>query len=463
MQLRQLPISLALVVLSTVANAVPIQPDITAAAVPTEEEENVVWVTETYWPCEAPAATGSIALAAVTGAKAVSRGTAQKKADYDTVPVDGSDNSETVPQEAVPSPAVEEVATESPTTVDAEATTPAAIPTPDSESVISPSDSESIASPAVTDPVIDQPSEILVYTLVHSTTSSADPISTPSTKLDAEFTVISFHTPSPIPDATPKSPLAYNANTTITTPPPVPTMPIILPIYASSNGTSGNNTCTDLGEPDEYSPEEESSYWATATEPSFYYSDYTVLVTVKSTSMVTVSAATTEAKIMAAGTTITTSTTSPDSSSDSASTSSSGSGPILPFNSTKTYTIAGVSRAAITDSDPVASETMFPSSEVTTTIVTVPSTTSITTPTAASDPSEETLSGTIITYVDETTTTTLGSSTTTITETISATNAASTDEGYDTTTTTTDIITSTIIVEETANAKVRRRMLVTRS
>jgi hypothetical protein len=452
MQLRQPgSLSIALAVLSAVVHAVPIQSDnFVAAVVP---EENVVWVTETVWPCEAPLATGSIALAAVTGVNSVSRGTAQKKADYDTVPVDGSDNSEAVQQEAVSSSSEQ---TQSPI-VDIEATIPATTLTPDSESTLLPQ----VIDPSTPSDI----SEILVYTLVHSTTSSADPLSAPSTKLDVEFTVISFHTPSPIPDPTSKSPIVYNANTTITTPPPVPTMPIILPTYVSSNSTAGNNTCTELGEPEEYSPEEERAYWATATEPSFYYSDYTVLVTVKSTSMVTVSG-TAQGEVVATSTTVTTTTASSDFSTDSTATfassssTSSGSGPILPFNSSKTYTIAGVSRAAITDPDLTTSETI--SSSEPTTIVRVTSTTPVPIPTVM-DPSEQTISGTIIIYVDETTTTTLGSSTTTITETVAALVTASSEEEYDTTTTTTDIITSTIIVEETANAKVRRRMLVTRS
>jgi len=436
--IRQLPLSLAFVVLSTVVNAVPIQsdPTVTIAAV-SMEEDNVVWVTETYWPCEAPASrrTADVALATATGVKSVSRGTVQKKADYDTVPVDGSDNSEAVPQEEAASSVVDV----------------AAQTTEDTQQAITPTtvDPESIGSPTVTEtPADSSSSEILVYTLVHSSTSSADPISS-ETKLDAEFTVISFHTPSPV--ATTKSPAAYNANTTITTP-PVPTMPIILlPTYASSNGTDGSNkTCTDLGEPDEYTPEEESAYWATATEPSFYYSDYTVMVTLKSTSMVTVSN-TAAADAVETSTTVTTTTTS--SAADTASS-------IMPFaNSTKTYTLAGVSRAAVTgNSDPSTSETIITSH---------PATTPMATPTAAVDSAaEETISGTIMTYVDETTTTTLASSTTTITETVSATDVTSSaDTGdYDTTTTTTDIITSTIIVEETAAAKkLRRGILVTRS
>jgi len=439
MQLRQLPLSLAFVVLSTVVNAVPIQSETTPAAVtaPTEEEI-VVWVTETYWPCgppPPPPTTASIVLAAVTtGANSVSRGTAQKKADYDTIPVDGGDNSESVQQD--PASTVE-VATQ-----DTTPTTTAADP-------------QSIVPPEVTEPPTE--TEIPVYTLVHSTTSSADPVPFPETKLDAQFTVISFHTPSPV--ATTKSPAAYNANATTTTTTPLgPTMPIILPTYTTSNGTDASNaTCTDLGEPDEYTPEEESSYWATATEPSFYYSDYTVMITVKSTSMVTVSN-TAVAEAVATSTTVTTTTTSSASVDDSAST-------IMPFaNSTRTYSIAGVSRAAVTDSDPATSEitmTLEPSTTLET--ITTTTTTPMATPATTADPSEETISGTTITYVDETTTTTLGSSTTTTTETVSPTDVAASNTGYDTTTTTTDIITSTIIVEETANAKIRRRILVTRS
>jgi len=452
MQLLQtLPISLVFIVLSTVVNGVPIQSGIASA-----DDDSVVWVTETVWPCKAATST-SLAVAS-DSSYSVSRGTNQKKADYETVPVDGSDNTEAVPQEATPSDAASSDTTNAATSEIS--TELAAVAT-------APIDPTTDVSPLLTS------SEILVYTAVNDD-SAATISSSSETTIAAEMTSLpvsampQYSAPSADPVLATKTPVAYAANTTYTT--PHPTMPLILPTFAvPNNGT--NTTCTALPEPDEYTPEEESAYWLTATEPSVIYSDYTVMVTMKSTSIVTISD---PATVDPAVTTTTTSVSNPNPaivfstaalySNTTATTSG------IAENQALTYTLDAVAKHAATQTSnssatAIVTSSADPSSAVTETEAAVFTSPVLDSPTPTSaDPSMETISGTVITYVDVTTTISSGNSTTTILETVTPTPSGSSDVEFDTTTTTTQWVTSTIIVDAsaTANAKVRRRILVTR-
>jgi hypothetical protein len=450
--LRQLPLSLAFVVLSSVVNAVPIQSEDPAVA-----DDSVVWVTETVWPCEAPAATGLV-LATDTAVNTVGRGTSQRKQDYDTVPVDGGDNSE-----AVPAVASANTAVDAQTTVDAQSAYPITSADAVSTDIL----------PSETTPETTLP-EVLVYTAVGPATT-IDPSSTIDTKLDAQFTTadsdtisaMTSSTSAPVPVLATKSPAALLVNTTSSS--LLPTMPIILPTFTPSSNMTNTTCVTDLPDSDDdYTPEEESAYWATATEPSISYSDYTIMVTMKSTSVVTVQATQAADSIAV---TVTTSTTTTNSMSVSSETGVSSMVPIPYSNSSSSstikadvsYTLDAVTKLAVATA---SSNTAQDAAETTLsdpTTSAVPVMLSTPTTTAAADPAEETVSGTIITYVDETTTVSSDSSITTVTETVIPTDAAATDGGYDTTTTTTVATTSTIIVEETANAKIRRRILVTRA
>ena len=461
--LRSLPLSLVFVVLSTVVNAVPIQSE-----TPETEDDSIVWVTETVWPCGGPSAT-NLAVASDTTYSAT-RGASQKNADYDTVPVDGSENTESVAQEAVSSSSTE---TGDPTVV--------AVPETSAE-----------LAPVATDPAesttgfttpTTTSSETLIYTAVND-----DPIETASsaseTVVDAELTSASAATmtsSSTIPVdpvlTTTKAPVAYAVNTTSTA--PGPTMPLVLPTFIMPvNGT--NTSCTALPEDDDYTPEEESAYWATATEPSIIYSDYTVMVTMKSTSIITIS---TTADIDPVTTAVAASVTT--TSSQTTLSNAIAATAIRYINATTasseddspTYTLDSVGKQAVTASaDPVATTvaaaTNNPSltTETMTTSTTTP-TLDVTSMTDSSEPALQTVSGTVITYVDVTTTIDSDSATTTVLETVTTTPTNSTvdssnssDIMYDTTTTTTTWVTSTITVEETAtaNARIRRRILVTR-
>jgi trimeric autotransporter adhesin len=447
--LQQLQLSLAFVILSTVVYAVPIQTaEDTAVA-----DDSIVWVTETVWPCEAPLATGLV-LATDTAMNTVGRGTAQRKQDYDTVPVDGGDNSEAVPAEASPNTVIE-----TPTPVDAQT----AAPITAGETV----STDTISTETALETTLV---EIPVYTAVGPETT-VDSSTTMERNLDTQFTIADSDTTSamtsstsaPVPVLTTKSPAVFLANSTSTS---LPTMPIILPTFTPSNMT--NTTCTTgLPEADEYTPEEESAYWATATEPSISYSDYTVMVTVKSTSVMTVQATQTADAIAA---TVTTSTTTTNSLSISSETGVSSMMPLPYSNSSSpsttnvdvTYTLDALSKVAEATASSNASR------DTAATILSDPTSSAVpvmlsTPTTAAADAPLETVSGTVITYVDETTTVSSDSSITTVYETVLPTDVVSTDTGYDTTTTTTVATTSTIIVEETANAKIRRRILVTRA
>ena len=438
--LRVLPASLIFVLLSTVVSAVPIQSDSVSA-----EDDSVVWVTETVWPCEGPSSTSS-ALAAESTYSAF-RSASQKNADYETVPVDGSNNADAVAQES-PSDV---------SSVGSSYIELAAVATSMADSITD------TASSTMTS------SEILVYTAVNEdtatttseTTLAADDASSSTTTTDpATSSTISIDLP-----VTTTATGDYAANITYTT--PRPTIPFILPTFAvSNNGTNTTCTTTDDGN-DDYTEAEESSYWATATEVSIIYSDYTVMVTMKSTSVVTIFDTATAGPVATTTTSVTTTDPVLTVSATPVARYSNMTTASTPSNDdTLTYTLGSTEKQSVTSQslDPSSAMTAATSTDSFTPIIT----TSIDSSTApASDPSIETVSGTVITYVDVTTTIASGSSTTTITDTVSQTPSYSSDDGYETTTTTTQWVTRTIIVDETGTAvaarKLRRRILVTRS
>jgi hypothetical protein len=439
--LRTLPVSLFFVVLSTVVSAVPIQSDSTSP-----EDDSVVWVTETVWPC-APATSTSLAVATPN-----SYSVNQKSADYDTVPVDGSDNADTVSQE------ISSSATESTETID-----PPIAATSAELAVVA------IETPtSTTETSISTPStslEVLVYTAVNE-----DPPETVTSPISSADRIDSF-TFSSDPPSTTASPEVQAVAIT-----PQPTMPLILPtILPYNNGI--NSTCTATDNADEYTPEEESAYWATATEPSIIYSDYTVMFTMTSTSVITISDSATADPV--ATTTTTTSVTG----TDPPAVATTPAALLYANNMTTatstddtplTYTLDSDATQAVSDdsSDPPSTTMAAATSTETAAVAAATSATALTTSSmdldtmTTADPSIETVSGTVITYLDVTTTVTSQSSTTT-TDTVTTTPTNTSNyRRYDTTTTTTEWVTSTIIVEESATTnarKRRRRILVTRA
>src|SRR5277367_3067339 len=143
MQLRRLPLSLALMVWSTVVNAVPI------GMTTDGPEPTAIWVTETVWPCEPSS------LAAVRGTRVEN----MRKADYDTVPVDGGRNAEAVPEGARES---------SSTTTDTTSDPPMTSPSVDSTT----------ADPTTNDPPPSTTTPATLYTPVTSDPMTVDPSST---------------------------------------------------------------------------------------------------------------------------------------------------------------------------------------------------------------------------------------------------------------------------------------------
>src|SRR5271170_6927938 len=220
MQLQRLPLSLALMVLSTVVNGVPIW------STTDDTEPTAVWVTETVWPCEPSS------LAAATGSGV---GNVQK-ADYDTVPVDGGSNAEAVPEGAAESSS----ATRNPTSD----------PPMTSSSVDPPMPSSSV-DPTTNDPPPSTTFPVMLYTPVTSDPMTVDPSSTyvqvdeqaPATDpivsdLFTSDPVSSDPTTAlPVPVFSTYTPDAFVASTTS-----IPAMPTLAPtIVFPSNGT--NTTC----------------------------------------------------------------------------------------------------------------------------------------------------------------------------------------------------------------------------
>jgi len=399
-------------------------------------DPTVIWVTETVWPCE-PSTLDAAAAATGTGASKV------QKADYDTVPVDGGSNAEAVPEgESESSPAASSVATSDP-------------PMTSASSIDDPA---TIDPPATSDPPVSTTPAVF-YSPVTSDPMTPDP-STTYEQVDAESatsdrTTSDPMTATPVPVFSTYIPDVLAANTTS-----IPTMPTIAPTFIlPSNGT--NTTCPD--DPEEYTPEEESAYWATATDPSVSYSDYTTTITLKSTSTTTIS-------ITVPADSISTSADPMPSATNAAMTTTSDpTGATVDSNQDALYTpvadaFASIMTPGTISADPTtsvdpASPTTDPTTLADPTMSADPATSSDpavstdpTTPTptpTTSDPSQETVSGTIITYIDDTTT---------ITTTSTPTNSAATDI----TSTTTVWTTSTIIVDSYAKRR-RRHVLVTRA
>jgi len=421
-----------------VVNGVPI------GSTTDDTEPTAVWVTETVWPCEPSS------LAAATGSGV---GNVQK-ADYDTVPVDGGSNAEAVPEGAAESSS----ATRNPTSD----------PPMTSSSVDPPMPSSSV-DPTTNDPPPSTTFPVMPYTPVTSDPMTVDPSSTyvqvdeqaPATDpivsdLFTSDPVSSDPTTAlPVPVFSTYTPDAFVASTTS-----IPAMPTLAPtIVFPSNGT--NTTCTD--EPDdEYTPAEESAYWATASGPSVSYSDYTTTITIKSTSTTTISitipaddpAATSADPMPTArnGGLYSNITSTPAYTSSDITVDPNQAVVYTPVSDAFASTMAPVAISAdpTTSTDPATSTDPTTSPE--TTMSTDPSDSpSATSPIPTStDPSEETVSGTIITYIDDTTT---------ITTTPTPDPSAATDS----TSTTTVWTTSTIIIDSYTKRARRRHVLVTRS
>ena len=264
--------------------------------------------------------------------------------------------------------------------------------------------------------------------------------------------------PLPVPVFPPKSP---ETRTTTTQPPP--RMPLVSPTFTYPSNTT-DTVCTDDRETGEYPPGEESSCWRATTKPSISYSDYTVMVIVKSTSTTTVSnTAVVQAAATAGNSSVAVTMTFLSSLTDTAETTISesimNSTSTMKIDPTVVYTPIESSDLSIQSSDSTSilsttqpeltmtSETMSPTTTVTDSILTDLSPTT-------TDPSQETIWGTIITYVDKTATITANQSTSTITE------IASTTDTAESTSTTTVWTISTIISD--VNVKLRQWILVTR-
>jgi hypothetical protein len=421
MKLRHLPLGLALVVIASVS-AVPISTD----------DSDVVWVTETVYPC------GPSPMAVA----AVGKGLAVEQGGYDTVPVDGSDNSEGIVQEdpgsssttgeVVATPVVVFTAIEvttGPIKLDAQFT----------------SERKPSNAPSAT----DIPEDFGTTNSADHITASADPspisVDPPAMEsVDPVNSVTPIFSPTPTPTfpMITKSYHNHLGNGTYA----YPTKQAILPTYPSN---STNGTCTDLYPDDEWSSEDDAywstasddaEYWSTATD-TLYYSDYTVVVTVHSSSVLTIHP--TGVSDPASNATVPIAMAFATSSPFSNSTTT----VVVTFDPIPTYTLESTAQ------DPVAvsANTFTPSTQVTV----MPPTTStpITMPAATMDPMIETSSGTIITYIDDTTTITGSPTTSTVTANV----AAASD---DITSTTTVWITSEIIVDA---KRLKRGILVTRS
>jgi hypothetical protein len=416
MKLRHLPLGLALVVIASVT-AVPISTD----------DSDVVWVTETVYPC------GPSPMA-VAG---VGKGLTVEKGGYDTVPVDGSNNSEGVVMEDPVSSSTtgEVVATPVVVYTAMEATTPIKL---DAQFT-----SENIPSypPLATDIPEGFGITISIDPIAASTDSLPISVDPPTMSVDPVTPVTpTFAPPTPTFSSITKSHHNNLANGTYAH----PTKPAILPTY-SSNSTNG--TCTDLYPDDDWSSEDDAywstatddaEYWSTATD-AVYYSDYTVVVTVHSSSVLTVHPAGVDPPVNATvPIAMAFATSSPFSNLTST--------VVVTFDPIPTYTLESTAQGPVT----VAADAVTPSTQAT--VMSPTTSTPITMAPATADPAVETSSGTIITYIDDTTTITASPTTTTYTANVPA-------ASYDITSTTTVWVTSEIIVD----AKRKRGILVTRS
>ena len=424
MQLQRLPISLALMVLSTVVKGVPI------GSTTDDAEPTAIWVTETVWPCE-PSSLG-----AATGIGNV------QKADYDTVPVDGGSNAEAVPEGAAESSPATTVAASDPpmTSSSVDPVDPTTVdPTTNDPPPSTTTPAAMLYTPVASDPMTVDPPSTHIQLDVQSTASNpivSDPFT--SDPVSADPTIAT-----PVPVFSMDTPDAFVAPTTS-----IPPMPTLAPTFLfRSNGT--NTTCTDDPN-DEYTPAEESAYWATASGPSVSYSDYTTTITIKSTSTTTISITIPAEDPTAAAADPMPTAMNNGFYSNTTVTTSADPSPLATVDPNQAVVYTPVSDAFAstmepgTSADPTTSTNPMTPPDPTTS----PTTTSPT-PTST-EPSEETISGTIITYIDDTTT---------ITTTPTPDPSAPTDS----TSTTTVWTTSTIIIDSYAKRARRRHVLVTRS